>query len=557
MNNLNSWTPKLGVFILVLSLLGGSVRGSAALPAANSAPGSAQAASAQTAPEPPEVSTASTVETNLADTAASPVPQARPAPPSVRRNGPVADVIKLVNSGVDQVVLLAYVTNSTSLFNPSAEEIIYLNDLGVPSDVVAAMLQHDQTLKQFSASPAPAPVAPNPAQFAPQPLAPSGSLGDVQPEPGLPSFPPESAPAADDMFYDSLAPYGTWVDVEGYGGCWQPTVAVVNPDWQPYFDGGNWVYTDCGWYWSSTYSWGWAPFHYGRWFRHHQWGWCWAPDRVWAPSWVCWRVTDGHCGWAPLPPGTWCQPGVGLVFHGRRVEPGFSFGLGVNSFVFVPWGHFQDHHLRPFGLPGDEAGRVFRQSVASTQYASTGRAISNHGLSAGRVAAATHTTLHPIAIHDVGSPVAAGGRVDHLAPGARAMDVYRPPPGAHPAPRSSSLDPAWRNPPQTQTQPNAPLHAPTPSPAWRENNSWERYQSPTLPDNRAPAYQAPAQAPHYNPVPAERPHAEFSAPPVNHERAYTPPAPEPRPTPPPPPSPAPAPAASSGGHSHSEKGGRS
>ena len=30
-----------------------------------------------------------------------------------------------------------------------------------------------------------------------------------------------------DYFYDTLAPYGTWVDVAGYGPCWQPTVVVV------------------------------------------------------------------------------------------------------------------------------------------------------------------------------------------------------------------------------------------------------------------------------------------------------------------------------------------
>ena len=27
-------------------------------------------------------------------------------------------------------------------------------------------------------------------------------------------------------FYDTLAPYGTWVEVEGYGRCWRPTVVV-------------------------------------------------------------------------------------------------------------------------------------------------------------------------------------------------------------------------------------------------------------------------------------------------------------------------------------------
>jgi hypothetical protein len=57
-------------------------------------------------------------------------------PPSIRRTGPVADVIRLVTSGVDQGVLMGFVTNSASLFNLTPDEIIYLNDLGVPSGVV-------------------------------------------------------------------------------------------------------------------------------------------------------------------------------------------------------------------------------------------------------------------------------------------------------------------------------------------------------------------------------------------------------------------------------------
>ena len=105
-------------------------------------------------------------------------------------------------------------------------------------------------------------------------------------------------------FYDTLAPYGTWVQVDGYGRCWQPLVVVSEPGWQPYCDRGHWVYTDAGWYWMSDYSWGWAPFHYGRWFHHERFGWVWTPDTVWGPSWVTWRYSDDYCGWAPLPPFT-------------------------------------------------------------------------------------------------------------------------------------------------------------------------------------------------------------------------------------------------------------
>ena len=139
-------------------------------------------------------------------------------------------------------------------------------------------------------------------------------------------------------------PYGTWVDVDGYGRCWRPSVVVYNPGWQPYCDHGHWVYTDCGWYWFSDYSWGWAPFHYGRWFRDPRWGWCWAPDTVWGPSWVTWRYSDNYCGWAPLPPRAVYREGVGFFYNGVAVGVGFDFGLSWNCFAFVPIGHFCDPH---------------------------------------------------------------------------------------------------------------------------------------------------------------------------------------------------------------------
>lgn len=49
-----------------------------------------------------------------------------------------------------------------------------------------------------------------------------------------------------DFFYDNLSTYGSWVDVVGYGYCFQPSVAVDNPDWRPYAD-GYWAYAVLGW----------------------------------------------------------------------------------------------------------------------------------------------------------------------------------------------------------------------------------------------------------------------------------------------------------------------
>jgi Family of unknown function (DUF6600) len=79
--------------------------------------------------------------------------------------------------------------------------------------------------------------------------------------------PAESPPLTPEVsfFYDQLAPHGQWFWLEPYGWVWTPN--DVDTAWRPYTD-GHWVYTDCGWTWVSEREWGWAPFHYGRWFLH-------------------------------------------------------------------------------------------------------------------------------------------------------------------------------------------------------------------------------------------------------------------------------------------------
>lgn len=108
-----------------------------------------------------------------------------------------------------------------------------------------------------------------------------------------------------------------------YGRCWHPTGVTV--EWRPYCD-GQWVWTDCGWYWQSDEPWAWACYHYGRWASDSDFGWVWVPDIEWAPAWVYWRTGGGFIGWAPCPPA------------GFTIEPRF--------FAFVDVGRFHDH-VRP------------------------------------------------------------------------------------------------------------------------------------------------------------------------------------------------------------------
>ena len=186
-----------------------------------------------------------TEDSALADAAVEPISSGKPLPPSIKPTGALAEVIRLVNSGVEESVLLAFVTNSTTLFNLGVEEIIYLNDIGVPGVVVTAMIQRDQALKELGGTAAPEVAAPEPAppesptppQMAPQPAPPQEyTTGEYSP--------PPTSDTGYSAFYDTLAPYGTWVNVAGYGPCWQPTVVVINPTWQPYCDGGRWIYSD-------------------------------------------------------------------------------------------------------------------------------------------------------------------------------------------------------------------------------------------------------------------------------------------------------------------------
>jgi len=100
------------------------------------------------------------------------------------------------------------------------------------------------------------------------------------------------------IFYKRLAPYGSWVWIQGQY-VWVPS--RVDRSWRPYTR-GRWVYTDRGWTWVSNEPFGWATYHYGRWGFSNRVGWFWVPGSRWAPAWVSWRESDDYLAWAPMPP---------------------------------------------------------------------------------------------------------------------------------------------------------------------------------------------------------------------------------------------------------------
>src|SRR4051812_36121749 len=111
------------------------------------------------------------------------------------------------------------------------------------------------------------------------------------------------------FFYDDLAPYGNWIERPHYGWVWTP--AHVASSWRPY-QHGHWVWTVDGWAWISDEPFGWATYHYGRWYDDAEYGWEWVPGDEWAPAWVSWQEADDYVGWAPLPPYVDYRPGVTL-----------------------------------------------------------------------------------------------------------------------------------------------------------------------------------------------------------------------------------------------------
>ena len=409
-------------------------------------------------------------ETGVATFAAPAEDDPPPAPaaaPVVTLSPAAAEILHLAQAGVGTDVLLAYINNSPSRYELAADHLIYLNDVGVPGSVSAAMIQHDLALK--GATPAPTEssalpplrfVAPDPATTAaptpdevvppdaPAPPPPpveaatgDPALADYQLPPTPDLLDPAAALESTPYFYDSLAPYGTWIFQEGFGWCWQPTVETVDANWQPYCDRGRWLDTDAGWYWYSDYSWGWAVFHYGRWWHHPHRGWLWQPGRTWAPAWVSWRRGTDYCGWAPLPPWARFVAGVGFLHGHRLVGEGFEFGLAARHYTFIPTARMLDYTPGRYRTGRMMSNREYATSSVVNHYPMSAARVHNPGVDPAWVAQAAHSERHPVAVHEGATPVH-GERWEKLDKADGHMMIQRPPlptgghspttPGGHP-----------------------------------------------------------------------------------------------------------------------------
>jgi hypothetical protein len=295
-----------------------------------------------------------------------------------------------------------------AFYNLNADQIIYLNSQGVTQSEINALIGGSNATSA-PAAPAIAAVAASPAVPA---VPASAGIPSAVPAPppavtapvvptaaAVPTVATAAAPSLD-TFRAELASSGTWVDVPGYGLCWRPAVASADPYWKPYCDNGHWVYSAEGWAWQSDYQWGDVVFHYGRWFQDAAGGWLWMPGYDWAPAWVCWRHTDGYCGWAPLPPAAVFRPGVGLWYNGR-VAVDVDFGLGPAAFTFVGYDHFWDHNFHPFLVPHERVAVFYGRTVIMNGYRVDHGRFVVEGIGRERVALYTHHDVRvEVVVHD-------------------------------------------------------------------------------------------------------------------------------------------------------------
>ena len=407
-------------------------------------------------------SAGATINSNAVTEAATekePLQKIEPVPSEV--SPAIQEIAKLAQAGVSEDVILTFVDQSAADFNPSVDDILYLNDLGLSARVISRMVSHGQDLRnqapaqaasaeEMAGNPtvpvpmaetteatvaATSPGAPPPPEVQPETSAPVvQTVAEAVPPPPIETvvsapLPPAYAtlPPQVNVFYSALAPYGSWVELENYGWCWQPTTVMVNPSWMPYGDRGRWLYTDCGWYWQSDYSWGWAPFHYGRWLRHQRCGWVWAPDETWGPAWVSWRRSPLYCGWAPLPPGAHFRPGLGFSYFNLSVGDNFGFGLSVHDYAFVPWRHFNDHNPRGHYLPPAQVINIYNKTTVVNRYVTgPNRVVVNEGVGTDHVASLNSKKLQPIRVLNSNPSSGQAGRPDRLERSGNSMVLYRP-----------------------------------------------------------------------------------------------------------------------------------
>jgi hypothetical protein len=184
------------------------------------------------------------------------------------------------------------------------------------------------------------------------------------------------------VFYSQLNPYGSWMQMNDGLVVWRPHVAAR---WSPYTY-GNWMWTDCGWYWNSDESFGDVVYHYGRWYDDDYYGWIWVPDYEWGPAWVDWRYDDNYIGWTPLPPYANFSMNDGISF-----SEGFS--TGYSRWHFVEYDNFCNPQIGRYFAPARDKARFFDRTHTSHDYGYENNRVVNRNIPRDMFEARSQTRL--------------------------------------------------------------------------------------------------------------------------------------------------------------------
>jgi hypothetical protein len=177
---------------------------------------------------------------------------------------------------------------------------------------------------------------------------------------------------------------------------------------------------------------GWATYHYGRWYDDPEIGWSWVPGDEWAPSWVSWQEGGDYIGWAPLP------PSVNVSFGGV-----LSVSLSPETYVFVPERYFLAPRIDTYIVPRERVVNVYRETRNITVYRQVNNYVYNAGVSVDRIQRVVGRPVPRYQLADATSARAArvqGNRVSIFRPQVQRANVQPPP--SRPAARRAVVDAA-------------------------------------------------------------------------------------------------------------------
>ncbi len=214
------------------------------------------------------------------------------------------------------------------------------------------------------------------------------------------------------VFYSSLGSQGEWISIGGEYG-WHP--AGIAMGWRPYTM-GHWVWTDDGWFWVSDEPWGWATYHYGRWYYDDFYGWIWMPGYDWAPAWVEWRYGGGCVGWAPLGPYAVYRPGFG-IYYGHHWETPHSY------WSFVDSRHMGDGDIHGYVYRSDDNVRLIGRTRTGGNIRTDGGRIVTRGPDRTYVERTGNIRVNRVEVVDMESR--GNARIERSG-GTERLQVYRP-----------------------------------------------------------------------------------------------------------------------------------